>query len=183
MSLASGPITELLAQARAGESSAWDAVVALVYADLRRLAHGQLRHRPGDHTLDTTGLVHECWLRLAHAACTPADRNHFLALAARVMRQVVCDYARERLAQKRGGGAALLPLDEVDVAEVREAEKLLELDDLLRKLAARDERLARVVECRFFAGLSEPETAAALAISERSVQRAWAEAREWLAAQ
>lgn len=179
----SGPVTALLAQARAGEGEAWDAAVALVYADLRRLAHRQLGGRPGDHTLDTTGLVHECYLRLAGAASTPVDRNHLLALAARIMRQVVCDYARERLARKRGGGAALLSLDDVEVAELREAERLIELDDLLRKLALRDERLARVVECRFFAGLSEPETAAALGISERSVQRDWAEAREWLVSQ
>lgn len=177
-------ITQLLEQARNGERTAWDRAVALVYSDLRRLAHRQLAGRGrGDHTLDTTGLVHECYLRLAGAERSVNDRGHFFALAARVMRQVICDYARERMAQKRGAGERGIPLEDVEVAEVKQAMQLIELDDLLTRLMEENERQARVVECRFFAGLTEAETAEALGISERSVQRDWSEARTWLSTQ
>jgi RNA polymerase sigma factor (TIGR02999 family) len=177
-------ITQLLEQARNGERAAWDRAVALVYSDLRRLAHRQLAGRNrGDQTLDTTGLVHECYLRLAGAEKNVNDRGHFFALAARVMRQVICDYARERMAQKRGGGERGIPLEEIEVAEVRQAMQLIELDDLLTRLMQENERQARVVECRFFAGLTEAETAQALGISERSVQRDWSDARTWLSTQ
>ena len=172
-------ITRMLAAARGGDVDAWQRLVTLIYGDLRRIAHRQLIGRRSD-TLDTTGLVHESYLRLAGNAASINDREHFFALAARVMRQVVVDYARERIAGKRGGGERPIPLQHVDVAELREAQQLLELDELLRRLVAVNERQARVIECRFFAGLSEPETAAALGISERTVQREWAEARAWL---
>ncbi len=177
-------ITQLLALARAGERGAWDRAIALIYADLRRIAHRQLGARRGaDQTLDTTGLVHECYLRLAGSSGSVNDRGHFFALAARIMRQVVCDYARERSAAKRGAGERGIPFDDVEVAEARQAQQLIELDDLLNRLAEENERQARVVECRFFAGLTEEETAQALGVSERSVQRDWAVAREWLARQ
>lgn len=177
-------ITLLLEQARNGERAAWDRAVALVYADLRRLAHRQLAGRNrGDQTLDTTGLVHECYLRLAGADKSVNDRGHFFALASRVMRQVICDYARERMAQKRGAGERGIPLEEIEVAESRQAMQLIELDDLLTRLMQENERQARVVECRFFAGLTEAETAQALGISERSVQRDWSDARTWLSTQ
>ena len=99
------------------------------------------------------------------------------------MRQVICDYARERMAQKRGAGERGIPLEEIEVAEVKQAMQLIELDDLLTRLMEQNERQARVVECRFFAGLTEAETAEALGISERSVQRDWSEARTWLSTQ
>ena len=175
-------ITELLAQARAGDTGARDQVFESVYAELRRLAHRQLAGQGGGRTLDTTGLVHECYLSLAGAQGPIRDRGHFFALAARVMRQVIVDYARERLAQKRGGGERAIPVDELEIAEQRDAVHLIEVSELLDRLGAHDARLAQVVECRFFAGLTEPETAEALGISERSVRRDWVEARDWMAA-
>ena len=178
-----GDITQMLALARAGNADAWQQVVAVVYADLRRLAHRQLAGQAREQTMDTTGLVHECYLRLAGAAGTPNDRGHFFALAARVMRQVIVDYARERLAQKRGGGERPIALDDADAAELREAERYAALDDALAALIKVDERQARVVECRFFAGFTEEETAAALDMSLRNVQREWQVARDWLRAE
>jgi RNA polymerase sigma factor (TIGR02999 family) len=178
-----GEITQMLALARGGDADAWQQMVAVVYTDLRRLAHRQLADQAREQTMDTTGLVHECYLRLTGAAGTPNDRGHFFALAARVMRQVIVDYARERLAQKRGGGERPIALDEADVAELREAQGFAALDDALATLTLVDERRARVVECRFFAGLTEEETAAALDMSLRSVQREWQVAREWLRAE
>jgi RNA polymerase sigma factor (TIGR02999 family) len=173
-------ITQLLAQAKAGDAGAWQQLVAVMYSDLRRLAHRQLAAPAREQTLNTTGLVHECYMRLADVAGAPNDRGHFFALAARVMRQVIVDYARERLAQKRGGGAQQIPLDEVSEAELKQAQHFAALDDALDTLMNVDERQARVVECRFFAGLSEEETAQALGTSLRSVQRDWREARTWL---
>ena len=175
-----GDITQMLAQARAGDAGAWQQLVALMYADLRRLAHRQLASPGREQTLNTTGLVHECYMRLADVAGAPNDRGHFFALAARVMRQVIVDYARERLAQKRGGGEQHIPLDEVSEAEIKQAQHFAALDDALGTLVRVDERQARVVECRFFAGLSEEETAHALGTTLRSVQRDWQQARAWL---
>lgn len=179
--MATGDITSLIEHARHGDSAAWDRLVALLYADLHRIA---ARYRPRDgRTLDTTSLVHECWLRLSRSGeIALASRKHFLALAARVMRQVVCDYARERLAQKRGGGVAIVPLRETDMAVREQALQCLAVDEALAALAHQQRRQSQVVECRFFGGLSEEETAEALEISVRSVQRDWHTARSWLAA-
>ena len=174
-------ITQMLADVRAGDPDAWGRLVAVVYADLRRLAHRQLSAHVDVRTLDTTGLVHECYMRLVERGASADDRAHFFSLAARVMRQVIVDYARERLAEKRGGGVRALPLHEVDETELRQAERFVSIDDALQDLALVDERRARVVECRFFAGLTEEETAAALELSLRTVQREWQAAREWLA--
>jgi len=178
----SGDITQMLALAGAGDVAAWQQLVAAIYADLRHIAHRQLAGQRREQTMGTTGLVHECYLRM-NGAAAPNDRGHFFALASRVMRQVIVDYARERLAQKRGGGERALALDEVDAAELREAERYAALDDALGALMRLDERQARVVECRFFAGLTEEETAEALQTSLRSVQRDWQAAREWLRAE
>jgi len=177
-----GDITQMLALAGAGDVAAWEQLVAAIYADLRHIAHRQLAGQWRGQTMGTTGLVHECYLRMIGAAA-PNDRGHFFALASRVMRQVIVDYARERLAQKRGGGERPIALDDADAAELREAERYAALDDALALLTRVDERRARVVECRFFAGLTEEETAAALGMGLRSVQREWQEAREWLRAE
>jgi RNA polymerase sigma factor (TIGR02999 family) len=150
------------------------------YEDLRRMAHRQIRRFGGTPTLSTTALVHEAYLKLAPSAGIFKDRGHFLALAARAMRQVIVDYARERQAQKRGGGQAAVPLDPEHEAADMQAERILVLSDALGRLGAVDERAARVVECRFFAGYSEEETAEALSVSARTVERDWVKAREWL---
>jgi RNA polymerase sigma factor (TIGR02999 family) len=178
--MAAGEITRLIEHARSGDREAWDRLLALLYADLRRIA---ARYRPaGERTLDTTSLVHECYLRLANAGeLELASRKHFFALAARVMRQLVCDYARERLAQKRGGGIEPLPLADNESPALEQARHCLLVDEALADLLRHDERQARVVECRFFGGLTEQETAEALEISVRSVQRDWQTARAWLA--
>jgi RNA polymerase sigma factor (TIGR02999 family) len=176
-----GEITELLAATRAGNNEAWDELVRLVYGDLQKVARKLLRGSGHDRTLNTGALIHEYYLRLQQRqAAAPQDRNHLLSLAARVMRQVICDYARERLAEKRGGGAVAVSLDDVDVQEQHHIEQFVELDAALTELAQHNERQARVVECRFFAGLTDAETADALGISVRSVARDWDGARAWL---
>lgn len=175
-----GELTLLLQHARDGDQPALNRLVALLYVDLRRLAH---RCRKGSEVLDTTSLVHECYLRFLNSGELEVnDRAHFFNLAARIMRQLLCDYARERLADKRGGGAAHVELRESDTVELAEAGHCLAVDQALDRLAEIRPDEARVVECRFFAGLTEAETAEALGRSLRSVQRDWKTAREWLAA-
>lgn len=174
-------VTQLLIAYRDGDREAFDRLVPMVYDDLRRIARRQLRRgRPG-HTLDTTGLVHEAYLKLVDPAKVDwQDRGHFLAVSARAMRQVIIGYARKRSAEKRGGGERPVTLDEAHIAIDEQADKLLALDRALERLGKRDERLARVVECRFFAGLSEEETAQAVGVSLRTAQRDWMRARAWL---
>jgi RNA polymerase sigma factor (TIGR02999 family) len=177
-----GDVTELLERARGGDAAAWDAVVALIYDDLRRVARGVL-HGAGSATFDATGLVHECYLRLSRAGAERIlDRQHFMALAARAMRQLMLNHARDRLAAKRGGGAVHVTLGPDDAAADAQAEQLLALDQALARLAVEDEGMARVIECRLFAGLDEAATAAALDLPLRSMQRLYAEARTRLAA-
>lgn len=175
-------ITELLRAARAGDAGAFDRVVPLVYDELRRIARRHLRRGPRGATLDTTGLVHEAYLKLAaHQGLRLEDRRHLLAVAARAMRQVVIGRARARSAEKRGGGQAAAPLEEGAVASTAPSpEWLVSLDRALERLRERDEVLARIVECRYFAGFSEEETAEAVGVSLRSVQRGWMRARAWL---
>ena len=176
-----GSVTEAFARLRAGEKGALDRLVPLMYDDLRRLARRQLAGRGPRRTLDTTALVHEAYLKFAAVPGAQwKDRGHFFAVAARAMRHVLIDYAKRRRRQKRGGGEKPLTLDEARIAVEQEAEQMLALNAALDRLAAQEERLARVVECRFFAGLSEAETAAALEVSERTVQRDWERARAWL---
>jgi RNA polymerase sigma factor (TIGR02999 family) len=176
-----GDVTQLLVAFREGDRAAFDRLVPLVYDDLRRIARGHLRRwRPGE-TLDTTGLVHEAYLKLVDQSRADwRDRTHFLAVCARAMRHVVVDYARRRAAAKRGGGAHAEELDEGRVAAAAQSEGMLALDLALTRLAEKSERLARVIECRFFAGLSEEETAEALGVSLRTAQREWLRARKWL---
>jgi RNA polymerase sigma factor (TIGR02999 family) len=174
-------ITELLIAHGGGDPEALDRLVPLVYEDLRRLARVQLRRRRPGQTLDTTGLVHEAYLRLVdQTRASWRDRGHFLAVSALAMRQIAVDHARRRARAKRGGGQVAVSLDEINEPAAREAAHILEIDEALKRLAVENARLARVVECRYFAGLSEEETAAALDVSLRTAQREWFKARAWL---
>jgi RNA polymerase sigma factor (TIGR02999 family) len=177
-------VTQLLIAHGAGQAGALDQLVPLVYDDLRRVARGQLgRYRPGD-SLNTTGLVHDAYMRLVdQTRATYRDRGHFFAVCALAMRQIVVDYARRRGRRKRGGDQVHVPLDEDISPAAREAGHVLDVDEALQKLAALNPRLARVVECRFFAGLSEQETAEALGLSLRTAQREWFKAKAWLRAE
>jgi RNA polymerase sigma factor (TIGR02999 family) len=176
-----GEVTRLLVAYREGDREAFDRLVPIVYEDLRRIARAHLRRMRSGHTLDTTGLVHEAYMRMVdqtHAQWV--DRQHFLSVCARAMRQIVISNARKQTAAKRGGGGHRVTLNEEQIAESRRAEWLIALDRALERLGAHNERLVRVVECRYFAGLSEQETADALDSSLRTVQRDWMRARAWL---
>ena len=173
---------ELLDRVRAGDAAAADQLFPLVYDELRALAQRILGgERPG-HTLQATALLHEAYLRLAGLdAASIADRVHFLRIAARSMRQVLVDHARRRDAEKRGGGGrARVTLAGVVAEGSADGVDVLDLDDALRRLAALDERKARVVELRFFAGLSTGEAAAALGIAPKTAEADWYFARAWL---
>ncbi len=173
--------TQLLNEIRAGDKRAFDQLAAQLYQELRRLSGKMRIGQRQDATLDTTALVHEAYLRMSGAGSIAInDRKHLFALAGRVMRQVLIDHARERLADKRGGGAVPTTLSDKDLAVLDEAEQMVALDQALQSLAAHDPRQAQVVECRFFAGLSEEETAEALGVSVRTVQLDWAKARRHL---
>jgi RNA polymerase sigma factor (TIGR02999 family) len=173
-------ITDLLVAYREGDRDAFDQLVPLVHRDLRRIAHRQLaRHRRG--TLDTTALVHETYLKLIdQTRGTARDRAHFFALAARVMRHVIVDYARQRQAEKRGGGQAAVTLDRDQLSADDQAETVLAIDRALERLSLLNERLPRVFECRCFVGLTEQETADSLDLSLRTVQRDWMKSKAWL---
>jgi RNA polymerase sigma factor (TIGR02999 family) len=181
-----GDVTRLLRLAQAGDAGAFEAAFGRVYDELRRLAERVRRGQPSD-TLNATALVHEAWLKLAPASASDwAGRRHFLNVAARAMRQVLVDAARERLAAKRGGGAVAVTLDgaagEAVAVAVRD-ERVLALDEALARLARLDERQARVVELRWFAGFTAEETAEALGVSTPTVHRDWRAARAWLTIQ
>jgi RNA polymerase sigma factor (TIGR02999 family) len=177
----SGEVTQLLVAYREGDRDAFERLVPIVYDDLRRIARAHLRRNRAGHTLNTTVLVHEAYLRLVDQTRAQwEDRQHFLSVCARAMRQIIISNARKHAAAKRGGGERRVTLDEGRIAGNEDAEWLLSLDRALERLAARNERLARVVECRYFAGLSERETADALQTSLRTVQRDWMRARAWL---
>ncbi len=158
-----------------------DVSFTLLYDELRRLAHAQLR-RGGDPTLGTTAVVHEAYLKLSAADPHWQDRNHFLSLAARTMRQVVIDYARSQAAEKRGGGLCRVELSTDMPGLGVPLDELLEIDRGLALLERNDERLARLVEMRFFAGMTNAEIAGVLSLSERSVERDWRRARAFLLA-
>jgi RNA polymerase sigma factor (TIGR02999 family) len=173
-------ITDLLLHLRDGDPEAMDRLYSMVYEELRRVAHRQLRlERPG-HTLGTTGLVHETYVRLVDQTRVEwRDRAQFFGAAAGAMRRILVDYARRNHAARRGGGARPLSLDE-DAPAAERSELMLALDEALERLAAFDRRLSQVVECRYFGGLTEEETAEVLGVTRRTVQRDWAKARGWL---
>jgi len=179
--MADSAVTELLAGAEAEREDVMARLVSLVYDELRRMAHRQLSREGGPCTLDTTGLVHEAYLKLADQDTVPIrNRSYFFAAAARAMRQVLVDAARRRNRLKRGGGERPLSLDESRIVVDDYAADLVHLDDALIRLASEHPRPARVVECRFFGGLSIEETATALEISPMTVKRDWMLARTWL---
>jgi RNA polymerase sigma factor (TIGR02999 family) len=179
-------ITEALIALRHRAPGAMDRLMPLVYDELRQVAHRQLRAEPAGHTLTTTALVHEAYLRLVDQTRTEwQDRAHFFAIAARAMRRILIDYARRHRAERRGGmpdgsPPAPISLDAVEFSVAERADALVALDEALDRLGRVDERLAQVVELRFFAGLTESETAAVLGVSKRTVAREWAVARGWL---
>jgi RNA polymerase sigma factor (TIGR02999 family) len=178
-----GEATDLLLESARGDREALDRLFPLVYDQLRRIAHRELRRGRPDQTLGTTEVVHEAYLRLVdQGRVARAERARFLGVAAIAMRRIVLEYVRRNRAQKRGGGRRPLSLDDsgLPVPGDDRNELLPELDEALTRLAALDARLARVVECRYFGGLTEEETADALGITARTVRRDWVKARAWL---
>lgn len=179
-------VADLLREHGEGDPQAMARLAPLVYDELREIAHRQLQHERHGHTLRTTALVHEAFVRLVGLdRIRLNDRAHFFALSARLMRQILTDYAKRHRAGKRGGGAPVFELDDaVDLPsgtfDARGLEDLVDLDGALTKLAAVSERQSRVVECRFFADMSVEETAAALDVSPATIKRDWQVARAWL---
>jgi RNA polymerase sigma-70 factor, ECF subfamily len=180
------PVTILLSQWKDGDASALDQLTPLIYSELRRLASSRLRLERREHTLQPTALVHEAFLKLATPGVASVDwenRNHFFAIAARLMRQILIQYARAHRAEKRGGGAPLICLEDAGpLANTAngQADNLLEIDAALEKLEAIDARKARVVELRYFGGLTVPEIASTIAISTATVERDLRSALAWL---
>lgn len=177
----SNQVTDLLARWRAGDQQAFDKLMPLVYRELRQLAHHYLRQERTGHTLQSTALVHEAYLRLLGQSPPEwKNRAHFFGIAAHLMRQILVDHARGRAAAKRGGGTILLALDE-SLAGARGANvDLIALDKALQELAQLDAQQARIVELRFFAGLTIEDTSEVLGISPATVKREWVTARAWL---
>ena len=172
------PPADVLARLRAGGHESLDQLLPVVYEELRVIAHRHLSVRAGGGTLQTTGLVHEAYLKLVDQSRAQwRDRAHFFALASLAMRHVLVDRARARVALKRGGVRRRISLDEEQIPVDDQPEALLQLDEALTWLAGLEPRLARVVECRFFGGLREEEIATALGVTVRTVQRDWVKAR------
>lgn len=181
MSEEASDVTALLVRLRKGDEASLDELLPAVYDELRRIAHNQLHEERADHTLQTTELVHEAYLKLVdHDSVEWTDRQHFFAVAARAMRQVLIDHARQKTAEKRGGTASEVPLDNVTLTQEKGPAELIALDDALDRLAQRDERSAKVVECRFFGGYTIQETADVLDVSRSTIKRDWRAARAWL---
>jgi RNA polymerase sigma factor (TIGR02999 family) len=177
-------VTRLLAAWSQGDPLALEKLTQLVYEELRRLAHRYMAQQRGDHTLQTTALVHEAYLRLAgQGEPHYQNRAHFLAVAARAMRQILVDHARSALRQKRGAGAERVELDEAAWVSAAPTREILDLNEALEKLATLDARKAQVVELRYFGGLKQEEIAEALNVSEVTVRRDWTFSRAWLYAE
>ena len=180
-------IHRLLGELEGGNRAALDALFPLVYQELSELAHRLRKRWQGDLTLNTTALIHEAYLKLVDRPLHAESRAHFLALAAKAMRHILINYARDRRAHKRGGASEALPLDEATFVpgqpglSVAQADELVALDEALHALERIDRRQSQVVECRFFGGMTVDETAAAVGISPRTVKRDWTMAQAWLA--
>lgn len=173
-------IDKLLADLDQGRDGAIDELIAAIYPELKRLAHFQLvSERPG-HTLNTTAIVHEAYLRLAGEERSWNDRAHFMRAAATVMRHLLVDHARRRNAAKRGDGKAVLEFDDNKIAIADDSVAVLVLDSAMKDMAAVDPRLEKIIECRFFAGLSVSETANVLGVAVRTVERDWQRARGYV---
>ncbi len=174
-------ITELLVAWSGGDKKALDELMQIVYEELRRLAHRQLAKERQDHTLQTTALVNEAYLKLVDQKRMKwQSRSHFFALSSQLMRRILVDYARSRQYAKRGGGASALPLDEGLIVAPERAAEMIALDEALTELAKHDERKARIVELRFFAGMSIDETSELLGVSPGTVMKDWTLAKAWL---
>jgi RNA polymerase sigma factor (TIGR02999 family) len=174
-------ITELLLELGQGEVHAADVLVPLVYEELRRIAGRQMGREHAGHTLTPTALVHEAYLKLVDQTRVQwVNRAQFFAVAARLMRRILLDHARRVHAGKRGGGWERLTLEDAQIPIAERAAELIALDDALARLAALNPRLAQVVECRYFGGMTEDETAAALGVTDRTVRRDWVKAKGWL---
>ena len=177
----SNPVTQLLQRWRAGDADALEALMPLVYDELRRLAHHYLRRERSDHTLQSTALVHEAYMRLAGQSPPQwQNRAHFFGIAAHIMRQILVEYARSRDAAKRGGSAPRLVLDESMALSQNQDVDLIALDNALQELTELDTQQGRIVELRFFAGLTIEDTSEVLGISPATVKRDWVTARAWL---
>ncbi len=177
-----GEVTRLLRAAEGGDRSAAEEVLRRVYDELRSIAGKRLSAERPDHTLQATALVHEVWLRLAGDAPGIGfeSRAHFFRAAAAAMRRILIEHARKRGREKRGGGARRVPLSAIDLACQQDSASILSVDEAIRRLEEQDERMAEIVKLRFFAGLSEEETAETLSLSDRTVRREWVLARAWL---
>jgi len=176
-----GEVTELLQAWRGGDQGALDRLIPLIHAELHRLAHHYMLGERAGHTLQTTALINEAYLRLVNASqVTWENRAHFLAVSANLMRRVLVDFARSRGYQKRGGDVVKVDFDAGRLPSPGRGADVIAVDDALEALAAFDERGAKVVELRFFGGLSESETAEVLGVSTRTVKREWASAKAWL---
>lgn len=174
-------ITRLLQNARDGNKQAFDILYPQVYDRLRDIAQRQLAHEQRDHTLQKTSLVHELYLKLIDQSEVEwEDRAHFFAIASRCMRQILVDYARKKSAERRGGKGSGITLDEDRLNVNQHAEELIEMNDLLDKLSQYNERRSRVVEMRFFGGMTIPEISEVLNVNSRTVDRDWAKAKTWL---
>ena len=175
------PVTDLLLRWGEGDESALDRLLPLVYDELHRIARKHMGHENAGHSLQATALVNEAYLRLVDAQSVPwRDRAHFLAVSARIMRHILVDHARARRFQKRGGDAARVTLDEALIVSSEPASDLVALDDALEALTKFDERKSRVIELRFFGGLTVEETASVLKVSADTVMRDWRLAKVWL---
>lgn len=174
-------ITRLIEAHRDGDGDAYDRAVEMLYGELHGLAHHQLARFHGNATLQTTAVVNEAYLKLRESSSGAVDRKHFLGIAAKAMRHVVIDYARRRSAEKRGGDLVRVDYDDADAAVAAQADQILLIEEALRSLTKVSERLVKVFECKFFAGLDDDETAATLGLSKRTAQRDWMKARALLA--
>lgn len=176
-----GEITRLVRRWSEGDSDAFDRLIELVYDDLRRIAHHHIELGASGGTVNTTALVHEAYLKLARVEGGAWDnRAQFFAFCSKAMRRILIDYARRRSAAKRGGSRTRVPLTEDAAVIDAEVTRMLSVEEALQELEQRDERMGRIVECRFFGGMSVPDTAEALGTSTRTVEREWARARAYL---